>query len=94
MTVRYVCGIRETSHLQSWIDRCCRYVWSDRNGETLRQMEERGVNVQDVRSCLRVMSVRLKIQKRVLETIGHVVRMGNERLTKAMVFGWYEGWER
>ena len=27
------------------------------------------------------------------EDIRHVIRMGNERLTKAMVFGWYEGLE-
>ena len=29
----------------------------------------------------------------MLERIGHVVRMDNERLTKAMVFGWYEALE-
>ena len=40
-----------------------------------------------------VKSVRWKIEKRVLERIGHVVRMGNDRLVKAMVFGWYEGSE-
>ena len=53
-------------------------------------MEARGVNMQDVRNVLGVKSVRWKIEKRVLERIGHVARMGNERLTKAMVFGWYE----
>ena len=46
--------------------------------------------MQDVRNVLGVKSVRWKIEKRVLERIGHVARMGNERLTKAMVFGWYE----
>ena len=84
---------RDMKRLQSWIDKCYRYVWSDRNGEPLRQMEEKGVNMQDVRSCLGVKSVRWKIEKRVLERIGHVVRMGNDRLAKAMVFGWYEGLE-
>ena len=84
---------RDMKRLQRWVDKCYRYVWSDRNGEPLRQMEARGVNMQDVRSCLGVKSVRWKIEKRVLERIGHVVRMGNERLTKAMVFGWYEGLE-
>ena len=72
------------------MDRCYRYVWSDRNGEPLRQMEERGVNMQDVRNRLGVKSVRWKVEKRVLERIGHVVRMGNERCTKALVFGWWE----
>jgi hypothetical protein len=56
-------------------------------------MEALHVNMQDVRSMLRVRSVRWKIEKRVLERIGHVVRMGNERVTKAMVFGWYKGLE-
>ena len=78
---------RDMKRLQSWMDKCYRYVWSDRNGEPLRQMEMRGVNMQDVRSCLGVKSVRWKIEKRVLERIGHVVRMGNLSLTKSMVFG-------
>ena len=37
--------------------------------------------------------MRWKILKRALERICHVVRMGNDRLVKAMVFGWYEGLE-
>ena len=82
---------RDVDRLQKWMDKCYRYVWSDRNGQPLRQMAARGVNMWDVRSMLRVRSVRWKIEKRVLERIGHVVRMGNERLTKAAVFGWYEG---
>ena len=80
---------KDMKRLQQWIDKCYRYVWSDRNGEPLRQMQARGVNMQDVRSLLNVKSVRWKIEKRVLERVGHVVRMGNERLTKAMIFGWY-----
>ena len=84
---------RDVKKLQKWMDRCYRYVWSNRNGEPLRQMQESGVNMQDVRVCLGVKSVRWKIEKRVLERIGHVVRMGNDRLTKAMVLGWYEGLE-
>ena len=84
---------RDMNRLQKWMDKCYRYVWSNRNGEPLRQMEARGVNMQDVRVCLGVKSVRWKIEKRVLERIGHVIRMGNDRLTKAMVLGWYEGLE-
>ena len=84
---------RDVKKLQKWMDKCYRYVWSNRNGEPLRQMQASGVNMQDVRDCLGVKSVRWKIEKRVLERIGHVVRMGNDRLTKAMVFGWYEGLE-
>ena len=64
------------------------------NGEPLRRTEASGVNIQDVRTCLGVKSVRLKIEKKVLERIRLVVRMGNERLKNAMVFGWYECLER
>ena len=84
---------RDINKLQKWVDKCYRYVWSDRNGEPLRLMERKGMNMQDVRRCLRVKSLRWKIEKRVLERIGHVLRMGNERLTKAVVLGWYEGLE-
>ena len=81
---------KDVKRLQSWIDRRYRYVWSNRNGEPLRQMERRGVNMVDVRACLGVKSLQWKIEKRVLERIGHVMRMGNERLTKVAVLGWYE----
>ena len=48
----------------------------------------------DVRERRGVESVAWKTKKRVLERIGHVLRMGNERLPKAiMVIGWYEGLE-
>ena len=35
----------------------------------------------------------MKIEKSVLKRISHVVRMKNNRITKAMIFGWYEGLE-
>ena len=56
-------------------------------------MSERGVNTVDVRERLVVKSGSWKVGKRVLERIGHVLRMGNERLTKAMMSGWYDGLE-
>ena len=34
-----------------------------------------------------------KIERRVLERIGHVMRMENDRLPKAVVLGWWEGLE-
>ena len=34
-----------------------------------------------------------KIERRVLERIGHVMRMENDRLMKAVVLGWWEGLE-
>ena len=82
---------RDVNKLQRWMDKCYRYVWSDRNGEPLRQMAERHVNMTDVRQRLRIKSVEWKIERRVLERIGHVMRMENDRLTKAVVLGWWEG---
>ena len=84
---------RDVNKLQRWMDKCYRYVWSDRNGEPLRQMAERHVNMTDVRQRLGIKSVEWKIERRVLERIGHVVQMENDRLTKAVVLGWWEGLE-
>ena len=53
-----------------------------------RQMAERHVNMTDVRQRVGFKSVELKIERRVLERIGHVMRMENDRLTKAVVLGW------
>ena len=46
--------------------------------------------MEDVRTRLGVKSIRCRIEKRVLERIGHVLRMGNDRITKAVVLGWWE----
>ena len=47
----------------------------------------------DVRRELGVMSIRYKIEKRVLERIGHVMRMDDDRTVKAAVLGWVEDLE-
>ena len=49
------------------------------------------MNMTDVRQRLGIKSVEWKIERRVLERIGHVMRMGNDRLTKTVVLGWWEG---
>ena len=50
--------------------------------------------MEDVRVCLGVKSLRWKIEKRCLERIGHVSRMEDGRVTKALVFGWMKELER
>ena len=50
--------------------------------------------MENVRTRLGVRSVRWKVEKRLLERIGHVFSMRNERLTKAIVLGWWEELER
>ena len=59
----------------------------------LRQMKEEGVNMVDVRKMLGVGSLRWKIEKRVYERIGHVLRMEDGRIVKSMVFGWLRNLE-
>ena len=69
---------------------CYRYIWGNRNRQPLREMHDRHSNMEDVRTRLGVKSIRCRIEKRVLERIGHVLRMGNDRITKAVVLGWWE----
>ena len=44
----------------------------------------------DVRRELGVKSLRWKIEKRCLERIGHVLRMDDSRMVKAVVLGWMD----
>ena len=46
-------------------------------------MSERHTNRYDVRRKFGVKSVEWRIQKRILERIAHVMRIGNDRLTTA-----------
>ena len=81
---------KDVMRLQKWMDKCWRYVWSNRNREPLRQIQVRGENMYDVRARLGVKSVQWKIETRVLERVGHVMRMKDESLTKVAVLGWYK----
>ena len=80
--------VREIRRMQSMVDRCYRYVWSRKTGPPLMQMQREKKNMEDVRRELGVKSLRWKVEKRVLERIGHVMRMDDERMTKAVVLGW------
>ena len=57
-------------------------------------MQEEQKNMYDVRRELGVRSVRWKIEKRVLERMGHVMRMDDSRMTKACILGWMGQLER
>ena len=39
---------REFKRLQSFMDKCYRYVWGNRNGQLLRRRQELGVNTEYV----------------------------------------------
>ena len=61
------CGeFRKSTDFKSVVDRAYRSVWCRGNKPPLMQMQREGKNMADVRKDLRVMSVRWKIEKRVL----------------------------
>lgn len=85
---------KEIKSLQKFMDGVYRYIWSRKIKPPLMQMQEERKNMEDVRSELGVKSLRWKIERRVLERIGHVMRMDDGRMTKAVVLGWMEELER
>ena len=82
--------VSETKKLQQFMDKTYRYIWSHKNQPPLMEMQQKGVNMQDIRNELGVKSIRSKVEKRVLQRIGHVVRMEDDRMTKAVTLGWME----
>ena len=88
---------KEIKRMQQFVDKAYRNVWSRKTKPPLIQMEEEHKRMEDVRVELGVKSLRWKIEKRVLERIGHVMRMPDDRIVKAMVLGWVdklEEWDR
>ena len=81
--------IKEIKELQQWMDRAYRFIWSNKTGPPLRQMQNEHRNMYDVRKRLRVTSIRSKIEKRVLERVGHIMRMEEGRLVKQATLGWW-----
>ena len=79
---------KDMKRLQSWVDRCYRHIWAGGRGPPLRMMQERGINMQDIRNQMGIKTIRRNIEKRSLERIGHVLRMRNDRGTKAAILGW------
>jgi hypothetical protein len=78
----------EIKKLQSNVDKIYRHIWSSKNKQPLREMEEKGVNMFKVRKLLGVDSIGLKIEHRTLQRIGHVMRMQNNKLAKKVTLGW------
>ena len=81
--------LKEIKRMQTFMDKRYRYIWSDKNGQPLRQMEEKHLNMADIREQLNVTSLRTKIDKAHLLRMGHVLRMNDDRLVKQAVLGWY-----
>ena len=84
---------RELNAMQTFVDKKYRYIWSEKNGEPLRQMQKQGVNMADIRKELKVSTIRNKIEKAHLMRMGHILRMSDDRLVKQAVLGWNQDLE-
>ena len=51
-------------------------------------MQEKGVNMQDIRKQLNIKTILWKVEGRTLKRLGHVMRLDDKRLTKAACLGW------
>ena len=80
--------LREIKKLQSCMDKMYRNIWSSKTKPPLVQMQEEHKNMQDVRNSLGVKSIRSKVEKRVLERIGHVMRLEDDSIVKISALGW------
>ena len=49
--------VKEVKRMQSFVDRAYRYIWSSKSKPPLKQMQEEGVNMADVRKMLGVRSL-------------------------------------
>ena len=78
----------EIRQIQQVVDRLYRHIWSDKKGPPLMEMKEKETNMFGVRKSLQVDSLQLKMEKRTLERIGHVLRMNRDRMTKITTLGW------
>ena len=74
--------------MQKKVDRCYRYVWSSKNQPPLKEMEKKRKNMWNVRKEMRVKTMRMKVEKRSLERMGHVLRLPEDRRTRQVTFGW------
>ena len=79
---------KEVKNLQSWIDYRYRTIWSGGRFPPLIKMEQEHLNMQDTRNILGIKSIQWKIEKRMLERIGHVLRLPIKRLVKTANLGW------
>ena len=56
-------------------------MWSRKTEPPLKEMQCRGMNMQDIRNELNMKTIGWKIEKRVWGRMGHIFSMGDERIT-------------
>ena len=71
--------------MQKFFDKKYRYIWSEKNGEPLRQMQEQGLNMAGIRKALEVSTIRNVIEKAHLMRMGHILRMSDDRIVTPAV---------
>ena len=81
---------KDIKKLQQWSDKCVRHLWSRKTEPPLREMQRRHMNMQDIRNEMDMKTIGEKIEKRVWARMGHIFRMGEDRITKAVTLGWLE----
>ena len=79
--------------MQKFVDKRYTYIWSENNGERLRQIQKQGVNIADIRKELKVSTIRNKIEKAHIMRMGHILRMSDDTLVKQAVLGWNQDLE-
>ena len=78
----------EIKKMQQWIDRRYRYKWSNKKEPPLKTMQRIKHNMQDLRNSLQINTLQWKIEQRILQRIGHVMRLDNSRPVKRAMTGW------
>ena len=79
--------------MQTFVDKKYRYIWSEINGEPLKQLLEQGIIMADIRKTLEVSTIRSKIEKSHLMRMGHILRMSDDKIVKQAVLGWNQDLE-
>ena len=79
---------RKIKSFQRFNDKKSRYIWSDRKGEPLRQMQEYGISMADIRNQLQALSIRTKIEVAHIARMGHILRVPDVSLDKQALLGW------
>ena len=59
--------LKDMKKLQSWVDKCYVSVWGSGRAPPLRQMQEAGKNMQDLKNEMEIKTKIWKIEKWVLE---------------------------
>ena len=78
----------EINEMPQWIDRRYRYVWINKKEPPLITMERTHTEMQDICNQLNIKTLQWNIEKRILQRIGHVLRMDSARPVEAAVLGW------